>query len=146
MKTFVRVVTLLLVMTAPGVVSAQLSGEPKRPLQYDPVGDMRYTFERGAPNETVRAAQQALREKGYYRGAVDGIQGPEVRAAIWNFQKTHALKRSGSLDRPTVGALGLAISSGTASTTESSPSASPSFSAVPAVSRSAPDRNEIQAP
>lgn len=144
MKTFLRVVTLLLVMAAPGVVSAQLSGEPKRPLQYDPVADMRYTFERGAPTETVRVAQQALREKGYYRGAVDGILGPEVRAAIWNFQKTHALKRSGSLDRPTVSAPGLEIS-GTVLTTESSPGASPSF-AVPAISRSAPDRNEIQAP
>ncbi len=89
---------------------------------------MRYTFERGAPNETVRAAQQALHDEGYYRGATDGILGPDVRAAIWKFQTAQGLKRSAGLAPATVAALGLATT-GTAATVESSASASPSFAA-----------------
>ncbi len=145
MKTITRALTLLVLMASPGVALAQLPGEPKPPLQYDPVADMRYTFERGAPNETVRAAQQVLRDKGYYRSAVDGVLGPEVRAAISTFQKAQGLKRTASLDRPTVAALGLGIG-GTASTMESSPSASPSFAPAPARSRSAPQLIDAQAP
>jgi peptidoglycan hydrolase-like protein with peptidoglycan-binding domain len=88
-------------------VFAQFPGEPKAPPSYDPVADMTYNFARGAPNEIVREAQRVLRDLGYYTDEIDGIMGPEVKTAIWNFQKATGLTRSASLDRPTMVALGL---------------------------------------
>ena len=91
-------------------VFAQYPGEPSMPFGWkeDPVAYMRGTFERGAPHETVRQAQQILHDRGEYAGPIDGLLGPESRSAIWKFQKAHGLRLSGSLDRATVSALGLA--------------------------------------
>ncbi len=51
--------------------------------------------------------QQALKEKGYDPGPVDGILGPSTKAALRAFQKSGGLEPSGQLDRGTVEKLGV---------------------------------------
>jgi peptidoglycan hydrolase-like protein with peptidoglycan-binding domain len=114
----------VMVVALAGVASAQFPGEPKAPAAYDAVADMRYTFARGAPNDTVRAAQRALADLGYYRGSLDGIVGPELRRAVWEYQKAHEFPVTGSLDPQTVTALGVGPTE-VAETPESFAAASP---------------------
>ncbi len=113
----------LLVSTTAGVAAAQHPGDHSMPRGWkdDPVGHMKGTFDRGAANETVRQAQQALSDLGYYAGPIDGVMGPAERSAIWKFQKEHGVRASGSLDPATVNALGLSAGSGYASPGTSGP-------------------------
>ena len=57
--------------------------------------------------DTIRSAQQALNDKGYKAGAVDGIMGPRTAAAVKSFQQAQGLQQSGKLDQQTLGALGV---------------------------------------
>jgi hypothetical protein len=54
---------------------------------------------------TVRDAQQALRDKGYEVGPVDGISGPRTQAAVRDFQQKEGLAVTGRLDQKTLSAL-----------------------------------------
>lgn len=56
----------------------------------------------------VRKMQQTLREKGHYRGDVDGVLGLHTRASIRGFQKAENLPVTGQLDIQTAGKLGVA--------------------------------------
>ena len=58
-------------------------------------------------DSTIAAAQQRLAREGYYRGQIDGVLGPETRAAIAQFQNNHGLRVTGALTTDTLGALGL---------------------------------------
>ncbi|HET9664957.1 MAG TPA: peptidoglycan-binding domain-containing protein [Burkholderiales bacterium] len=61
-----------------------------------------------AQQDTVRKAQQALKDKGFDAGPVDGIMGPKTQQAIKKFQESQAnLKESGQLDQQTLSALGV---------------------------------------
>jgi hypothetical protein len=100
-------VTAVIVSATVGVAFAQFPGEPRPPAAFDAVADMQYTFARGAPNDLVREAQRVLTDLGYYAGPLDGILGPDVRRAVWNFQKAQTLVVSGSLDPRTMTALGV---------------------------------------
>ena len=56
----------------------------------------------------VRKAQQALKEKGFDPGPVDGMMGPRTQQAIKQFQESQAnLKPTGKLDQQTLAALGV---------------------------------------
>ena len=55
----------------------------------------------------VRSAQQALKQKGFDVGSVDGEMGPNTESAIRNFQQSHGLTQSGNLDQQTLSALGV---------------------------------------
>jgi peptidoglycan hydrolase-like protein with peptidoglycan-binding domain len=55
----------------------------------------------------VREAQQALREKGYDPGPVDGIAGMKTRQAIRSFQKEAELAVTGTLTDQTMDKLGV---------------------------------------
>ena len=111
MKLF-RFVTLLVIMgSVPArAACAQGLGEPTPPRPYDTVGSMQYTFQRWAPNEKVREVQQALQDKGYYQGPLDGVLNPQFRSAIWNFQRAKGLLRTARLDAATLAALELPAS------------------------------------
>lgn len=50
----------------------------------------------------VRAAQEALEEKGYDPGPIDGIWGPRTAAAVSEYQRQENMKVSGRLDVPTM--------------------------------------------
>lgn len=49
----------------------------------------------------TRDIQQALKNAGFYEGAVDGKVGPQTRAATKEFQRVHGLKDDGVVGRQT---------------------------------------------
>jgi hypothetical protein len=51
--------------------------------------------------QEIKKAQQALMDKGHNPGSVDGIMGPQTRAAIKAFQSANGLKETGQLDAET---------------------------------------------
>jgi peptidoglycan hydrolase-like protein with peptidoglycan-binding domain len=68
--------------------------------------------------DPVKAAQEALRDKGYDPGPADGQMGAKTRAAVREFQRKEGLKATGTLDSTTMARLGVGEH-------EASPSASP---------------------
>jgi peptidoglycan hydrolase-like protein with peptidoglycan-binding domain len=73
--------------------------------------------------EQVKAAQQALRDKGHDPGSTDGVMGPKTQAALKEFQKAQGLTETGRLDAETMAKLG--VEGKTSQIDSSSPSASP---------------------
>jgi peptidoglycan hydrolase-like protein with peptidoglycan-binding domain len=55
----------------------------------------------------VRSAQQALKQKGYDVGSIDGQLGPSTESALRQFQEKEGLPRSGNLDQETLSKLGV---------------------------------------
>jgi peptidoglycan hydrolase-like protein with peptidoglycan-binding domain len=80
----------------------------------------------GGNREQVKAAQQALKDKGHDPGAVDGVMGPKTRSALKDFQKTEGIKDTGRLDQDTMSKLG--VEARTSGTGSAPGSASPSMS------------------
>jgi peptidoglycan hydrolase-like protein with peptidoglycan-binding domain len=79
-----------------------------------------------ANREQVKAAQQALKDKGHDPGAVDGMMGPKTQAALRDFQGKEGLKTTGRLDTDTMSKLGVEAKTGAAADTRGTmPSASP---------------------
>lgn len=60
--------------------------------------------------ETIRAAQEALRARGYYRGALDGRLGDDTQRALLAFQIDNGVLATGNLDGRTADLLGLEVS------------------------------------
>jgi Putative peptidoglycan binding domain len=56
----------------------------------------------------VRSVQQALNDKGYNAGSVDGQWGPATEDAVRRFQQASGLPQTGELGRSTLVALGVA--------------------------------------
>jgi peptidoglycan hydrolase-like protein with peptidoglycan-binding domain len=46
----------------------------------------------------MRNDQEALQRLGYYRGRVDGVSGPQMRAAVTDFRRTNGLPPGSSMD------------------------------------------------
>jgi hypothetical protein len=65
--------------------------------------------------ETVRDAQEALRDKGFDVGPIDGIVGPRTQAALREFQQKEGLQASGRLDQQTLAALDVETTGGSMS-------------------------------
>jgi peptidoglycan hydrolase-like protein with peptidoglycan-binding domain len=55
--------------------------------------------------DNIRWAQLELRNMGLYRGSLDGIEGPETKRALDQFQSNSGLKRTAMLDPQTLDAL-----------------------------------------
>jgi peptidoglycan hydrolase-like protein with peptidoglycan-binding domain len=55
--------------------------------------------------DDIRWAQVELRDRGLYRGSLDGIIGPQTKHALGEFQKNSGLTRTASLDAQTWDAL-----------------------------------------
>jgi hypothetical protein len=66
-----------------------------------------YGYNQLPPGQVIANVQQALQEQGYYRDAVDGLIGPNTRAALRNFQRDRGLPITAAIDGPTLQALGL---------------------------------------
>ena len=55
----------------------------------------------GPAGTDVRSAQQALKEKGFNPGPIDGVMGARTTAAVKEFQQKEKLTVSGNLDAQT---------------------------------------------
>jgi peptidoglycan hydrolase-like protein with peptidoglycan-binding domain len=58
---------------------------------------------------TLRQAQTALRQLGYYQGTVDGQFGQETQNALQNYQLKTNRPVNGLLDRQTLSQLGVVL-------------------------------------
>jgi hypothetical protein len=66
-----------------------------------------YGYNDLAPGQVIANVQTELQRAGYYNDAVDGLIGPNTRAALSNFQRDNGLPITASIDGPTLQALGL---------------------------------------
>lgn len=57
--------------------------------------------------QAVQNVQQSLRGAGFYNGRIDGVWGPDSRAALERFQQTHQLLVTGHMNQATAASLGL---------------------------------------
>ena len=60
------------------------------------------------PGQVVANVQSALQEQGYYQGEIDGVLGPQTRAALAEYQSAQGLEPTGLVDEPTLETLGMA--------------------------------------
>ncbi|MBM7855454.1 peptidoglycan hydrolase-like protein with peptidoglycan-binding domain [Desulfohalotomaculum tongense] len=61
----------------------------------------------GEKGADVAAVQAYLKRQGYYNQKVDGIFGPAMERAVFNFRKDHGLLRDNRVDREMFEAMGL---------------------------------------
>jgi hypothetical protein len=61
-----------------------------------------------SPDQVVVNVQVALRNQGYYAGAIDGNMGPQTRAALAAFQADNGLAITSAVDQPTLQTLDVA--------------------------------------
>lgn len=87
-------------------------------------GDMKTGAKAGGNRQQVKAAQEALKEKGFDPGPADGMMGPRTRAALREFQKKEGIQTTGRLDAETMSKLGVSGQAGAAADT-GTPAASP---------------------
>ena len=59
-------------------------------------------------DQVVADVQAVLQEQGFYRGEVDGLLGPLTRQALAEYQSSHGLYATETIDQPTLSSLGLA--------------------------------------
>jgi peptidoglycan hydrolase-like protein with peptidoglycan-binding domain len=57
--------------------------------------------------DLVVQVQRSLRDRGYYRGSIDGLDGPETQRAVERFQRDRGLRVDGVIGQETLSALGL---------------------------------------
>lgn len=81
--------------------------------------------------ERTMRVQIALESLGLYRGTVDGLMGPQTRAAITGYQKTLGMEGTGEIDDRLLEALGIAAGRQAARAQSAAPQAAPPAS-VPA--------------
>lgn len=75
----------MLVAISAGILVNALWLQPRRhPAPYFWTRDTPARIEQ--PDELVRAVQDALKQVGYYTGALDGVAGPQTRSAIMAFE------------------------------------------------------------
>ncbi len=60
------------------------------------------------PAQVVANVQSALQQQGYYQGEIDGVLGPQTRAALAEYQSAQGLEPTGAVDEPTLETLGTA--------------------------------------
>lgn len=71
---------------------------------YDPAG---YGNTGAYDGSLVAQVQTRLARAGLYRGAIDGVIGPETRRAIRAFQRSNGLRADGTISRPLIATMGL---------------------------------------
>lgn len=69
--------------------------------------DRQVGAEPGNNKQQVKAMQEALKEKGYDPGSIDGAMGPRTTAALREFQQAEGLRVTGRLDAGTRSRLGI---------------------------------------
>jgi Putative peptidoglycan binding domain len=78
------------------------------PDAYYPYDGPIYGYNDLPPDQVIANVQTELYNEGYYNGPIDGILGPDTRAAIADYQADHGLAVTAAIDERTVVSLGLA--------------------------------------
>jgi Putative peptidoglycan binding domain len=66
-----------------------------------------YDSDQYGNSAAISAVQSKLAKLGYYRGAIDGVEGDETQAALARYQEEHDLSVTGTLTAATLQSLGL---------------------------------------
>jgi Putative peptidoglycan binding domain len=74
---------------------------------YYPYNGPIYAYRNLPPDQVIANVQANLQDQGYYTGEVDGLLGPLTQEALVNFQNANDLAPTGSIDEPTLDALGM---------------------------------------
>lgn len=99
------------ILTAMLVLAAGLLAEPAGAAMFDSQSSYRSGsgISMGRLNrDDIIMVQQRLADRGYYRGSVDGIYGPQTAHAVRAFQEDNGLTASGRLTSATLDELDLA--------------------------------------
>jgi peptidoglycan hydrolase-like protein with peptidoglycan-binding domain len=95
--------------------------------------------------DLVKQVQASLQKDGLYRGNVDGVWGPDTKAAVQHYQQSHNLTADGQLDSPTLSSLNLPQTATAAPTASGEPASSATGSpAMPTVSAPPAPANNTQ--
>ncbi len=81
--------------------------------------------------DMVRQAQERLDQLGMNAGSADGVIGPQTRQAIRQFQQSHGLQVTGSLDNNTLNQLGVTETSTGSSGVPANPAAGAQTTTIP---------------
>jgi peptidoglycan hydrolase-like protein with peptidoglycan-binding domain len=92
--------------SAQGSSAAGASGAQAQAQQRDRVRDPAQQAQ-GMSADTVKQAQQALKDKGHDVGPIDGMYGPQTQKGVKEFQEKQNMKATGRLDQQTLSALGV---------------------------------------
>jgi hypothetical protein len=74
---------------------------------YYPYDGPIYAYNSLPPDQVIANVQTALQQQGYYQGEVDGLLGPQTRAAIADYQRANGLAETAAIDQPTLESLGM---------------------------------------
>lgn len=74
---------------------------------YYPYDGPIYAYDDLPPDQVIANVQASLQEQGYYAGDVDGLLGPQTRAALAAYQRDHGLYMTAAIDQPTLASLGM---------------------------------------
>src|SRR5882762_656688 len=66
-----------------------------------------YGYNNLPPDPVIANVQTALQEQGFNPGGVDGLLGPQTRAAIADYQRANGLAETAAIDQPTLESLGM---------------------------------------
>ena len=77
-------------------------------------------LKKGSKGDEVVALQKKLKQWGYYDGAVDGVFGSGTEKAVQYFQRKNGLVADGVVGAKTAAALGMTLSGGGSSASDSS--------------------------
>ncbi len=84
-----------------GAQGQQMSGQTQP-------GQAQGGMEASTPSPSdVRQIQQALKDKGFDAGPIDGQLGPQTEQALRSFQQAQGLQATGQIDQKTMAALGV---------------------------------------
>jgi peptidoglycan hydrolase-like protein with peptidoglycan-binding domain len=79
--------------------------------RYEPSSGINSTQRATSPSTSaVRRAQDELKDEGYYKGQINGVQGPRMRAAVRQFQRDWKIPATGHLNQKTLRTLGVRAS------------------------------------
>lgn len=76
----------------------------------------------GSRGDVVKTIQTKLKRWGYYSGSVDGVFGAKTKAAVISFQRKNGLTADGIVGNATAKAMGVTLSGGTASSSNTTTS------------------------
>lgn len=98
MRIFATAATALLVAACGSTRTTSTSAPPAPAQAYAPQPPQPVQSQ---PSPDVRDAQQRLHALGYYNGPIDGVWGPDTRAAVQEFQRSRNLPLTAELDDST---------------------------------------------